>query len=177
MNVARTERLVLRRYEDADGETLLLQLNDPSFLRFVGDRGVRTLEDARRYLTDRIKASYERHGFGMYLVELEDGTPIGMAGLVRREGLEDADIGFAFLPEYRGLGYAREAAGAVLDLARDRFEMRRILAITSVDNEASARLLDRLGFAPRRMVELPGEGVELQLWAWSSDPAIRSRLL
>jgi len=167
MCVARTDRLVLRHYREEDAPTLLAQLNDPAFHRYIGDRGVRTLDEARRYLEERIAASYARHGFGMYLVELEDGTPVGMTGLVRRDGLDDADLGFAFLPDHRRRGFALEASRVVLKLARRRFGLGRVVAITSMDNAASARLLARLGFAFERLVVLPGDDEELRLWGWT----------
>ena len=165
--VARTDRLVLRHYLASDAEILLRQLNEPSFHRYIGDRGVRTAEQARAYLAERIAASYESHGFGMYLVELTDGTSIGMTGLVRRDGLDAPDLGFAFLPEWWGRGYAIEAAAAVLDLAADRFGLERILAITALDNEPSARLLERLDFRSDGPIRLPGGSEELRLWSRS----------
>lgn len=142
-----TARLVLRRLCDDDAPFIVGLLNEPSFLRYIGDKGVHSEEDARRYLRDGPLASYERHGFGLYLVELkESGQPIGISGLLKRDYLEDPDIGFAFLPPFWSQGYARESAEAVLAQGRERFGLRRVLAITSPDNRASIALLGRLGF-------------------------------
>lgn len=168
--VARTERLVIRTFGEGDTETLVTQLNDPDFHRYIGDRGVRTSEDALRYMEERIWPSYREHEFGMWLAELHDGTPAGMVGLISREGLDDVDIGFAFLPGHRGKGLAREAAEAALEVAARRFGLTRIVAITSQDNEASGRLLERLGFAYERDVVLPDDDAELRLWALSLNP-------
>lgn len=158
---------MLREYEDDDDDaaTLLAQLNEPSFHRFIGDRGVRTLADARAYLQDRVRASYVEHGFGMYLVSLGEGIPVGLAGLVRRAGLEHVDLGFALAQRHWGRGYATEAGGAVLTLARERFGLTYVVAITDPDNVASARVLERLGFVEDGRVRLPGESIDLRRFA------------
>jgi RimJ/RimL family protein N-acetyltransferase len=142
-----TARLVLRRLCDDDAPFIVGLLNEPSFLRYIGDKGVRSEEDARRYLRDGPLASYGRHGFGLYLVELkESGQPIGISGLLKRDYLEDPDVGFAFLPRFWSQGYGLESAAAVLAQGRERFGLRRVLAITSPDNLASIALLGKLGF-------------------------------
>jgi len=131
-------------------------LNEPSFLANIGDRGVRTLEQARHYVLNRAVASYERHGHGLYLVELRaESTPIGLCGLVKREYLADPDIGFAFLPRYWSQGYALEAAAAVMDYARGVLALSRIVAIVSPDNEASIRVLRKIGLEFHRMIDAP----------------------
>lgn len=154
-----TPRLRLRRMTEDDAAFVLELLNQPSFLRYIGDKGVRTLEDAREYVRQGPAASYERHGFGLYVVELKDvGAPIGINGLLRRDYLDAPDIGFAFLPRAWSQGYARESAEAVLAEGRERFCLRRVLAITSPDNQASIGLLARLGFRFERAAEpAPGE--------------------
>jgi RimJ/RimL family protein N-acetyltransferase len=142
-----TERLLLRPFIVDDAEFILTLLNEPSFLRYIGDKKVRNLDDARQYILTGPVASYERHGFGLCLVELrESHTPIGMCGLLKREELPDPDIGFALLPDFWNKGFALEASTAVLNDARERLKLQRILAITSVDNDASINLLQRLGF-------------------------------
>ena len=147
MTVLETERLILRRFTTDDAQFILTLVNEPSFLRYIGDKQVRNLEDARQYLLNGPVASYERNGFGLCLVELtESHTPIGMCGLIKREELHDPDIGFAFLPDFWNKGFAFEAAAAVLNEARERLRLQCILAITSLDNEASIKLLQRLGF-------------------------------
>ena len=171
MTVAATPRLVLRRIEPTDAGFILALLNEPSFLRFIGDREVRNIDDALGYIAKGPVESYERNGFGLYLVERrEDGAPLGMCGLLKRETLDDVDIGFAFLPAYWGQGYAREAATATLAHARDELGLRRVVAITSVDNDASIGLLERLGFGFERMTRL-GEGDEVRLFAIELPPA------
>lgn len=115
MNVLETDRLILRWLSPEDAEFILRLLNEPSWLRFIGDKGVRTIEDARAYILKGPIDMYSRLGFGLYLVELkEPAFPIGMCGFIKRDSLEDVDIGFAFLPAYWGKGYAYEAAAAVM---------------------------------------------------------------
>jgi len=143
-----TARLVLRELaaDDADAAFIVELLNDPDWLRYIGDRNVRTAEDALAYLARGPIAMYERHGFGLWLVARRgDGAPLGMAGLIKRDSLPDVDIGFAFLPAYRRAGFAREAAEAVLALAWSRYALRRVVAIVSPGNAPSRRLLERLG--------------------------------
>jgi ribosomal-protein-alanine N-acetyltransferase len=166
-----TARLTLREFVDADAPFILTLLNQPSFLRFIGDKKVRTVDDARRYITTGPIASYQRHGFGLYLVELKDGkVPIGMCGVLKRESLPDPDLGFAFLPEYWGQGYAFEAASAVLKEARDTFKLTRILAITNPDNDASIKLLAKLGFQLERVMKLSSDSDEVKLFSLMFEP-------
>lgn len=161
MQVLATERLVLRWLAEDDAGFILELVNDPDWLRHIGDRGVRTLDDARRYIETGPASAYER-GFGLYAVELrESGVPIGICGLINRDWLEDVDVGFAFLPAFRGKGYAREAAAATLEHARDALGMSRIAAIVSPDNTDSIRLLEKLGLGFERMARPPGEDEEV----------------
>lgn len=163
--VLETERLVLRMVSIDDAEFVLKLLNEPSFLQYIGDKGVRNLDDARQYVLNGPVASYEKNGFGLYLVELKDGgTPIGISGLVKRDTLPDPDIGFAFLPAFWSKGYALESAAAVMNYARATLGLNRILAITSPDNEASAKLLGRIGLRFERMTRLSGDGHEVKLF-------------
>lgn len=168
MTVLETERLFLRRFTFDDAEFVLTLLNEPSFLRYIGDKHVRNLEDARQYVLNGPVASYERNGFGLYLVELrESHTPIGMCGLIKREELPEPDIGFAFLPDFWNRGFAFEAAAAVLRDAGERLKLQRILAITSLDNEASIGLLQRLGFRFERDTKLSHDREQVKLFARS----------
>jgi RimJ/RimL family protein N-acetyltransferase len=147
MNVLETRRLALRRLETGDAPFILALLNDPGWIRFIGDRGVRTLEAARAYLEARLIPPYDQHGFGLWMVEpREGGAPMGICGLVKRDNLPDPDLGYAFMPDFRGKGFARESALAVRDHATGELGMKRLLAITSPANVASARLLAALGF-------------------------------
>ncbi|HKV35018.1 MAG TPA: GNAT family N-acetyltransferase [Pyrinomonadaceae bacterium] len=152
MLVLETERLLLRPSTTDDAPFVLTLLNEPSFLRFIGDKKVRNLDDARQYLLNGPIASYERHGFGLLLVELKDSkTPAGMCGLLKREELPDPDIGFAFIPDYWGKGFAFEAATAVMNDARERLKLNRILALVDPANDASIKLLERLGLSFQRI--------------------------
>jgi len=170
MIVLETERLILRHLsEDTDPEFVLRLLNEPSFLRYIGDKGVRTLDDARRYLVTGPIASYEINGFGLYLVQLKDsGLSVGMCGLIKRDTLPDIDIGFALLPEFWNQGYALEAATGVAAYANNTLEIDRIVAITDPDNEASARLLNKLGLTFESLIDL-GDGKPVRLFTPSKS--------
>jgi ribosomal-protein-alanine N-acetyltransferase len=156
MHVLETERLALRRLALADAPFILELLNDPLFLRFIGDKGVRDLAGAKSYLQQGPLASYAQHGFGLFRVALKDGdVPIGMCGLLKREILADVDIGFAYLPRFGGLGYATEAARATLDYGRTELGLERIVAITAPDNDASQNVLKKIGLRYDRTLKLP----------------------
>jgi RimJ/RimL family protein N-acetyltransferase len=155
MTLLETGRLTLRDASLDDADFILRLLNEPSFLRFIGDRGVRTLDDARRYIADRLIGSYARHGFGLWVVERREAAgAIGICGLVKRDALPDPDIGFAFLPEHWANGYALESASAVRAHAFDVLRLPRLLAVASGENAASIRLLEKLGFVFTRATEL-----------------------
>ena len=165
MKVLETDRLNLRRISTDDAEFILQLLNEPSFLQFIGDRGVRTLEEARNYILNGPMASYERFGFGLYLTELkEPRVPIGMCGLLKRDTLEDVDIGFAFVPQYWNQGYAMESAAAVMAHAKDAFGINRLAAITSPENEPSIALLLKLGMRFEKLTRLTAEAPEINLF-------------
>ncbi|BDA72394.1 alanine acetyltransferase [Calothrix sp. PCC 7716] len=169
LKVIETERLALRKLSIEDSPFILELLNDPLWLRFIGDKGVRTLDDARSYIVNSPLSMYERLGFGLYLTELKDSyTPIGLCGLLKRDDLEDVDIGFAFLPQFRGKGYAYEAALAVMEYGRTVLGKQRIVAITSTDNNASAKLLIKLGFKFKKIISLPGDDEQLMLFTFDS---------
>jgi RimJ/RimL family protein N-acetyltransferase len=165
VTVLETDRLVLRRLSVDDAVFILELLNEPSWLRFIGDPGVRTLEDAESYLLKGPIEMYARHGFGLYLTALKaDGVPMGMCGLVKREALDDIDIGFAFLPRFWGRGYAHEAAAAVMAHAKAALGLRRVVAIVAPDNRSSLKLLGKLGMRFERMVKLADGGQEIELF-------------
>lgn len=146
MDSLTTKNLVLRHLAMEDAAFILALLNSPGWLKYIGDRGVHSVESATNYLVQGPLKSYRENGFGLYKVELrERNIAIGMCGLIKRETLKDVDIGFAFLPDYIGKGYGFEAASAVLKLARDEFHLPRIVAITLEENHASVGLLKKLG--------------------------------
>jgi RimJ/RimL family protein N-acetyltransferase len=161
-----TPRLTLRRLQDTDAAFVLELLNQPSFIQFIGDRNVRTLDAARDYIDNNPLRSYAAHGYGLLLTQLKtDTTPIGMCGLVKREYFPDPDIGFAFLPAYWSQGFALEAATAVIDRAFATQAMHRILAIVQPDNAASIKLLGKLGFTGGRFFKSATTEPELLLLA------------
>ncbi len=151
--ILETARLRLRHLSGDDAPFMLELLNDPDFIRNIADRGVRTEDEAQRYILEGPAASYEQHGFGLYLVEAkQSGARVGICGLLRRDCHPDVEIGFAFLPAARGQSYASEAARAVLDLGVGALHLERIVALTAPDNFASMRVLEKLGFHFDRMV-------------------------
>ena len=166
MRVLETDRLILRWLEPGDAAFILELLNQPSFLHFIGDRGVGTIEEARKYIRQGPGRSYAEQGFGLYMVELKDDLkPIGMCGLLRRETLEDVDLGFAFLPQFWGQGYAYESTKAVLAHGKADFDLKRIVAVTASDNQAAIRLLEKLGLRFERTIRLTDDQPEVKLFA------------
>ena len=161
-----TERLTIRRMTQEDAPFILRLLNEASFLHFIGDKGVRNLDEARRYIESGPIASYEHFGFGLYLVQCKaSGDPAGMCGLIRRDTLEDVDLGFAFVPQFWSRGFAGEACEAVLQQAWNDLRLQNVVAVTAVDNERSISLLQRLGFRYVKVVR-PFVGDEpLRLYA------------
>ncbi len=166
MQVLETERLVLRRMTADDAEFILKLVNEPSFIHFIGDKGVRNQADAVQYIQTGPMANYERFGFGQYLVEIKESRlPIGMCGLTKKDALKDADLGFSFLPEFWSKGYAFEAATAVKAYAKDVLGISTLVGVTIPDNESSIKLLERLGFRFERMIRLSEDASELKLFA------------
>lgn len=158
-----TKRLVIRPFRVEDAPFILRLLNEPSFIENIADKEVRTLAQAQAYLRSGPLSSYQSHGHGLWLVAHRvTGTPLGMCGLIRREALPEVDLGYAFLPEFWGLGFAREAAAACVAWARDILGLTELLAIVSPGNEASTRLLEHLGYCPSGTISLePGDEVEV----------------
>jgi RimJ/RimL family protein N-acetyltransferase len=157
--VLETESLILRHLTDGDGEFMLKLLNEPSFIANIADRGVRTVEQAQQYVANGPGASYVNNGFGLYAVELKNTSEIiGVCGLIKREGLDDPDIGYAYLPAYWSKGYAYEAASAVIDYEKKTLGLKRVVAIVSPHNKASIRVLEKAGLRYEGMITLPRDG-------------------
>ena len=153
--ILQTDRLRLRELTPDDATFILALVNEPSFIENIGDRNVRNEEDAVRYIQNGPMASYERYGYGLYKVELKQtSTPIGICGPLKRETLEYPDIGFAFLPLFWGRGYALESSTAVMNYSREVLGLNNIAAITTPTNEASIKLLAKLGFIFQSMKSL-----------------------
>ncbi|MDI1428599.1 GNAT family N-acetyltransferase [Polyangium sorediatum] len=166
--LATTERLEIRKLTLADAPFIFRLVNDPDFLRYIGDRGVRTLEDAEAYLRNGPLASYERNGHGLWGVALQTtGELIGMSGLLKREQYTDIDIGYAFLPEFRGGGYAFESGTAMLRIAAEVFALRKVIALVSPANAASIGLLKKFGFTRSAM---EADDPNTILYEWVASP-------
>ncbi len=166
-----TERLYLRRVTLDDADLMLAVWNDPAFVRNVGDRGIRTVEQARESMKSGALKLYEDYGYGPYSMVLKsDGCQIGICGLFKRENLEDPDIGFAVLPDYCSKGYAGEAAFAVVAHARDDLEIRGLIAIVSPGNTPSIGLIEKLGLSFDRMITMPGDDDEISLYSATLTP-------
>jgi RimJ/RimL family protein N-acetyltransferase len=166
MAVLQTDRLVLREPVLDDAGFIVELLNEPDFLRHIGDRKVRTDADAREYLRTGPMDSFKRHGLGLYVVELVNhGEAAGICGLVQRDWLDGVDLGFAFLDRYRRRGFAFESALRVMAHARQDLGLGRLLAVTTQDNTASTNLLEKLGFVREGSVTDPDDDEELLLWA------------
>lgn len=167
--ILETRRLRLRKLKTADAPFMLAILNDPAFHQYIGDRGVQSEAQARDYIKHGPIASYAQFGYGMYLAELKsDGRPAGICGLVRRDGLDDPDIGFAFMPEFRSQGLASEGASAVLRYAVDELALPRVVAIVTPDNQASIALLQKAGMRQNGTVRLPDGDTDLDLYVYEA---------
>ena len=165
MKILETDRLILLQQCPDDATFILELLNSPGWLKYIGDRAVKTVEDAANYIRNGAMKSYEQNGFGLYMVKLKDSNlPIGICGLIRRPGLEQVDIGFAFLPKHEGMGYAYESASAVMKYGREALGLGIVVAITTKNNVASVKLLNKIGFSFKEMVTLPGDKEELMLF-------------
>ena len=164
MIVLETQRLRLRHLATDDAPFMLELMNDPGYIRNIGDRQVRTLEQASQYVLRHPVASYEQYGFGLYLVESKlSGGGLGICGLLRRDCHPDVEVGFAFLPAARGQNYAFESARAVIDYGASSLRLERIVALAAPDNTPSIRVLEKLGFRFDRIVQwtAPGRGSRL----------------
>jgi ribosomal-protein-alanine N-acetyltransferase len=169
-NILETERLVLREFTIDDTDFIINLLNTPGWLKFIGDRQVRTEEQAKAYLLNGPIKSYRENGFGLCMVELKhDGTAIGMCGLLKREYLESPDIGFAFMPDFSGMGYAFEITEALVTYARKTLMLSSLMAITMQTNKSSIRLLEKTGFRFMKNIASPSVGGELMLFSLEID--------
>ncbi len=157
VTILETERLRLREVEESDAEFVLEVLNEPAFIRFVADRGVRTRADAVEYIRSKIRPSYTEFGFGFYIVEVKTNhEAIGMCGLIKRETVEDVDMGYSILQRFWRSGYAFEAAAALLKYGREQLGLPRIVGFTAPDNLSSIKLLEKLGLRYEKTIQLPG---------------------
>ena len=164
--IIETERLILRKIEESDCEFVYSLLNSPGWLKYIGDRGIKNLNDARTYIRDIVKILYDQRGYGPYGVRTKlNNSLIGFCGLFKRDFLEDADIGFAFLPEHSGKGYAIESASAVVEYAKNVIGLKRIIAITLEVNDRSINVLKKLRMNFKEKIIYPGSGEELLLYS------------
>ncbi|KAA0789208.1 GNAT family N-acetyltransferase [Bacillus sp. FSL M8-0063] len=162
MIVLETERLVIRWFDIKDAPFILELVNDPAWIQFIGDKRIKNLEDAKKYILNGPVDMYNKMGFGLYLVERkEDLTPLGMCGLIKRDSLEDVDIGFAFLEKFRSKGYGFESASAVIDYGVQKLGLKRIVAITTIDNINSGKLLEKVGLQFEKIISESGEDLKL----------------
>jgi len=169
MLILETPRLRLRWFRPADAGFLCRLLNDPGWIANIGDRGVRTRAQAAHWIETRHIAVYGRLGFGFWAVERrEDGRLVGMCGLIQRDSLPEADVGYALLPRYRGLGYAREAAAACVEYAHEVLGLAEVWGITGPDNHASAAVLSAIGLRDHGRLRLPGE--DRETWLFKAPP-------
>ncbi|MFC6040946.1 GNAT family N-acetyltransferase [Paenisporosarcina macmurdoensis] len=166
MKIIETERLVLRHMKTEDAKFMLELLNEPAWIKYIGDRGIRTIDEAIKYIEDGPMTMYEEKGIGLYLVELKESeTPIGICGLIQRDFLKDVDLGFAIHSKYWGNGYACEAAQATLIYGNEVLGFQRIAGFTSLDNEKSAKLLLKLGMIEEDKIKFASTQEEVRLFA------------
>ena len=165
MKIIETERLILRHLTEDDAAFIFELLNEPSWIQNIGDRHIKTIDDARAYIRNGPVVSYAKNGFGLYLIILkETNRSIGMCGLIKRDGLDDIDIGYALLPRFWSKGYAVEAAQAIKAYAKDVIGLKRMVAIVDPANEGSIRVIEKLGMRFEKMVRLSADDIELKLF-------------
>ena len=158
MLVIETERLIVRHLNNGDAQFMFELLNDPGWIKFIGNRNIHTVNDAKNHIRDKYISSYKKHGYGLYLVEEKETLlPLGVCGLINRPEIEDIDKGFAFLPQYAGNGYAYEASRAVLNYGYQHLKLDRIVAITIPENTRSINLLKKLGMKIEGYVNFQGD--------------------
>ncbi|MFT3910362.1 MAG: GNAT family N-acetyltransferase [Ferruginibacter sp.] len=162
--ILETERLTLRKFTLHDTKFIIELLNSPGWIEYIGDRDIKTTEAAKIYLQNGPLKSYELNGFGLSMVEMKDGTPIGMCGILKRDNLENPDIGFAFLPQFMGQGFAFEIAAATIAYAKNNLKLPVIFAITLPNNKSSIKLLEKIGLRFIKEFSFPGEDEELMLF-------------
>lgn len=161
-----TDRLLIRKLTLEDAPFFYELLNDKDWIRFIGDRNIQAISDAQAYLENKIIPSYQTFGFGFYLVsEKTTQTPIGISGFIKREELDHVDVGFAFLPNGRGKGYAFEATNTLMEYGRNTLNFDAILAIANKDNVSSHKLLEKLGLTFKNYVQLYDEEEEICLFS------------
>ena len=163
--ILETERLLLREFTEGDADFICRLLNSPGWLKNIGSRGIENEDNAREYINSKLRKAYTELGFGFYLIELKlGGESVGMCGLVKREGLDDVDVGFALLPEYEGYGYAYEAASATVEYAANTLLITTLSAITIPTNKSSIKLLEKIGLKFSKMIKIPNDPAELMLF-------------
>ncbi|GGH45214.1 GCN5 family acetyltransferase [Mangrovimonas yunxiaonensis] len=166
MIVAETPRLIISTFTTADAPFLISLLNTPSYLKYVGDKNIKTLTAAKNHIKERHLKSYKEHGFGFYKLQLKTTQEtIGSCGLARRAELDHVDLGFAFLPEHEGHGYGHEASLKIMQLAKTQFNLKKLVAITLPTNQNSIKLITKLGFALEKKVKPFEDDEELLLFA------------
>lgn len=166
MKTLETDRLIIRPLSENDAEFIFELVNEPAWIKNIGDKNVRNLDDARRYILDGPVASCAKFGFGLCAVDQKESLlSIGICGLIKRDSLEAPDIGFAFLERFWSRGYAVESAQAVMEFARSDLELSRIFAITNPDNQGSIKVLEKIGLRFEKMIQMPGEQKEIKLFS------------
>ncbi len=161
--ILETGRLIWREYGEDDGAFMLELLNSPGWIAFIGDRNVHTIAEAKSYIFERLMPYYQKNGYGFLVVTLKDTneTPIGICGFIKRAELEHVDFGFAFLPQYMGMGYAFEISEKLLPYAKTDLKVETLLAITTLNNIRSIKLLEKLGFSFDKTIDFDGEELRL----------------
>ncbi|MCB4798070.1 GNAT family N-acetyltransferase [Neotamlana laminarinivorans] len=165
--VEETQRLILEKFSKNDAPFFLELVNSPNWIKYIGDRNTKTIQDAEKRIENGHLKSYNTNDFGFYkvLLKAENNKPIGTCGIIKRDELPEVDLGFAFLPEYEGLGFGFEASEKVIKLAKNKFNLKKLIAIVTAKNKNSTKLLRKLGFVFKKDIILFDDASELQLFA------------
>jgi RimJ/RimL family protein N-acetyltransferase len=161
-----TKRLFLSEFDINDAPFLFQLMNDPDWILNIGDREINSIEDAEKFISNKFFKSYKENGFGFYMIRLlENNSPIGICGLINRQGLKHVDIGYALLPRFRGKGYAFEATESLYEYGHNKLKIDVIVAIVNSDNNKSIALLEKLGLHFEKMITLPNDTKEIKLFS------------
>lgn len=166
-----TDRLLIRKFNLDDAGFIFILLNSETWIKYIGNRNIKNLEDAKNYIVNSPLYFYQKFGFGPYLVALKDTyEPVGMCSLIKRDTLEEVDLGFAYLDPFIGKGFAYEASKAIIEFSKNTLALKKLVAITLPDNTPSIKLLEKLGFHYQNRIQFPNEKEELMLFSLTLNP-------
>ena len=142
-----TERLLIRPFKTEDIEPAFLMDSDPEVNRYTGESGNVSIKETEKRIVENVFGDYEKYGYGRLAVVLKSENKfIGFTGLKYLEDMDEVDLGYRFMKAYWGKGFATESAKACLNLAFEKLQLNRLIAMVLPENTASIRVLEKLNF-------------------------------